>query len=210
MKFQCTRRMSRLTARPPSGSCAKSIVRFANPLNHFYAPASARAGTARRNRWIRLPSAPWSPPLRPRPRRAEVHQRGDHVLFGRAERASGRRGRGGAIGKARPGRACRAAPAPCAPRFSCRRRGCAPVVRSRRSGSPSPDRRPSVRSALVIASFGPMPLTVISFSNSALSLAAMNPNSDRASSRTWVWMCSCTGWPFSGSDENAETGIVTS
>ena len=38
----------------------------------------------------------------------------------------------------------------------------------------------------VTASFGPIPLTVISFSNRTLSLVAVNPNSVKASSRTCV------------------------
>ena len=58
----------------------------------------------------------------------------------------------------------------------------------------------------VTASFGPMPLTPISFSNSVFSSCVRKPKSDRASSRTCVWMRSRTSAPASGSLENVETG----
>ena len=63
---------------------------------------------------------------------------------------------------------------------------------------------------IVIASFGPMPLTVISFSNSCFSSARRNPNRAIASSRTWVWMCSATSLPSAGRSENVGTVMVTS
>ncbi len=84
------------------------------------------------------------------------------------------------------------------------------------SCSIAPLRIAAIRSAparpliAVTASFGPMPLTVINFSNSDLSAAETNPNSDSASSRTCVWMCSDTSCPAAGSEEYTETGMVTS
>ena len=51
---------------------------------------------------------------------------------------------------------------------------------------------------MVIASLGPMPLTVISFSKSCFSSGRRNPYSAKASSRTWVWMCSATSAPVAG------------
>ena len=50
-----------------------------------------------------------------------------------------------------------------------------------RSGAVSP-------LSAVMASFGPIPLTVMSFSKRVLSLGVRNPKSEKASSRTWVWM----------------------
>ena len=106
--------------------------------------------------------------------------------------------------------ACRAAPAPCARRSSCR----CPGMRVRRatslprmaltmSGVGMPLR-------MVIASFGPMPLTEISFSKSCFSSARRKPKRAMASSRTWVWMKSATSRPAAGSSENVGTLMVTS
>jgi hypothetical protein len=62
----------------------------------------------------------------------------------------------------------------------------------------------------VRASFGPTPLTVISFSNSDFSSAERKPNSWIASSRTTVWIRSRTSSPGAGSAVKVEIGMATS
>ena len=80
----------------------------------------------------------------------------------------------------------------------------------------SPARRAFTRSLAarplrtVTASFGPMPLTPISFSKSCFSVAEAKPNRAIASSRTCVKIRSFTSAPKSGSLENVVTGMVTS
>ncbi len=62
----------------------------------------------------------------------------------------------------------------------------------------------------VTASFGPMPLTVMSRSNMVFSSRVKKPNSAMVSSRTCVYTRRRTSAPTSGSAENVEMGTVTS
>ena len=66
-----------------------------------------------------------------RPRAAQVEQRREHVLIDRRERVGAAACR---LFAAWPRAACRAVPAPCARRSSCRRPGCAPAGPLRRGG----------------------------------------------------------------------------
>ena len=78
----------------------------------------------------------------------------------------------------------------------------APMMRASSPAS-SPD-------SAVIASLGPIPLTLISLSKRLFSRAVRKPNSWMASSRTCVWMRSRTSPPASGSAVKVDTEIVTS
>ena len=63
---------------------------------------------------------------------------------------------------------------------------------------------------ILIASFGPTPLTVMSRSKSRFSWRSRKPNSAMASSLTWVWMKSAASPPTEGSAVNVGTEMVTS
>jgi hypothetical protein len=59
----------------------------------------------------------------------------------------------------------------------------------------------------VMASFGPIPLTEISRSNTAFSSGVAKPNNSSASSRTCVWMRKAAVPPKSASTVKVEIGI---
>ena len=138
-----------------------------------------------------------------RARAAQVEQGGEHVLVGGRERSvCGRRG----LLAGRRREACRATPAPCARRSSFRRPGFSPAGPPRRGGCARITSAADRPERIFMASVGPMPLTEISFSNSAFSSCVRNPYRASASSRTWVWIRSRTSAPASGSRVNVETG----
>ena len=164
---------ARRRGRSPASNCASSAsdaaetIRLSAMYVQLTATVRASAGKAARTR----PPTPAALALRTAVSaggRAEPRfSSADRTSSSTAESAAGLARAFAAL--RRQGRAsCRAVPAPCARRSSCRRRGCAPAGRPPRadgrirSGAADPER-------IFIASVGPMPLTPMSFSNSSFS-----------------------------------------
>ncbi len=165
---------------------AKQAVEPARPSPHqLQRPPEQRIEIVRLRRRARLRHRR----LRRRPVRAEIHQRRDDVFFRRAESCSSARTPPRAPERpADP--ACRAAPAPSAPPFSCRPPG------MRTSCSIDPDRiaddqiRRRQSAQRRDRQLRSDPADRDQFLEQApCPPAERNPNSSSASSRTCVWMC---------------------
>ena len=138
LSLLCPVKSASRRGRSPASNCASSACAIAGnqfPVGHVL-PAYRTSSRARRKSGSNSSGGAGGLGLAHRglglrARAAQIQQRREHVLVDRRERLGGRRA--WLLAGRRPA-ACRAVPAPCARRSSCRRRECAPASPLRRGG----------------------------------------------------------------------------